>query len=51
MDKEIAISELVKMDFDEAFNKGNCYGFFDWFCKDTSGSVRQVEGRCAFGQV
>lgn len=36
MENEIAISELVKMDFDEAFNKGNCYGFFDWFCKDTS---------------
>ncbi len=36
MEKEIAISELVKMDFDEAFNKGNCYGFFDWFCKDES---------------
>lgn len=36
MENEIAISELVKMDFDEAFNKGNCYGFFDWFCKDSS---------------
>ena len=36
MENEIAISDLVKMDFDEAFNKGNCYGFFDWFCKDTS---------------
>ena len=36
MENEIAISDLVKMDFDEAFNKGNCYGFFDWFCKDSS---------------
>jgi hypothetical protein len=36
MDKEIAISDLVKMDFDEAFNKDNCYGFYDWFCKDSS---------------
>ena len=36
MENEIAISDLVTMTFDEAFNKGNCYGFFDWFCKDTS---------------
>ena len=36
MENEIAISDLVTMDFDEAFNKGNCYGFFDWFCKDSS---------------
>ena len=36
MEKEIAIADLVKMDFDEAFNKGNCYGFFDWFCKTES---------------
>ena len=36
MEKEITIAELVKMDFDEAFNEKNCYGFFDWFCKDSS---------------
>ena len=36
MEKEIAIADLVKMDFDEAFNEKNCYGFFDWFCKTES---------------
>ena len=36
MEKEIAIADLIKMDFDEAFNERNCYGFFDWFCKDSS---------------
>ena len=36
MEKEITIAELVKMDFDEAFNEANSYGFFDWFCKDSS---------------
>jgi hypothetical protein len=36
MDTEIAIADLVKMKFDEAFNEGNCYGFYDWFCKDSS---------------
>ena len=36
MNKEIPISELVKMDFDDAFNEKNCYGFLDWFCKESS---------------
>ena len=36
MEKEIAIADLIKMDFDEAFNEKNCYGFYDWFCKDSS---------------
>lgn len=36
MEKKIAIADLVNMDFDEAFNEGNCYGFYDWFCKDKS---------------
>ena len=36
MKKEIAIADLIKMDFDEAFNEKNCHGFYDWFCKDTS---------------
>lgn len=36
MEKEIAIADLIKMDFDEAFNKDNCWGFYDWFCKDSS---------------
>ena len=36
MDKEIAIADLVNMPFDEAFNKDNYYGFYDWFCKDSS---------------
>lgn len=36
MEKEIAIADLIKMDFDEAFTEKNCYGFFDWFCKTSS---------------
>ena len=36
MEKKIAIADLVKMDFDEAFTKENCYGFYDWFCRDSS---------------
>ena len=36
MKKETAIADLIKMDFDEAFNEKNCYGFYDWFCKDSS---------------
>ena len=48
MEKEIAIADLIKMDFDEAFNKDNCWGFFDWFCKDSS---LKNKAKVLFGKV
>lgn len=47
MSDDITFNDLMTKDFSEVLNDGNCWGFFDWFCKDSSlkGKAKNLWGK------